>query len=407
MHSPVFTPEEVAGTLRPRERATWLPQRAYTDETVYAHELTTIFGREWLGVFHHTSLPNVGDYRSMQIAGRPLLFVRDQDRRIRCYINICRHRGMAIAEGTGNCKKFICPYHTWAYDLNGRLITTPQINGEWTNGTVGLTEVRTELFVGFVFINFNKEAPTLASKLPDLAAELSAWGDADLEVMFETTYTCRWNWKLMWDNAIEAYHVMGTHRGSAEDDIPANLAYVSAPAEAQHYTVLHTPFSRNRTFKPQSAMDAIATIPNLPALLKDELRFINVWPCTGIWGRQDFLVGYFVVPGDSIDEIQVINMIAVPKAVKQLPGYPDYKAQWTSFQDLIQQEDMRPCERIARSYKACKEWIPGPYAATEAACWYFHRWYLNKMGAGSGLRGPETENQPNQQQDHGRDADGG
>ena len=382
MNSPAFSAEEVANTLKPIDQARWLPQRAYVDAIVYEQEKRSIFDNEWLAVFHHTTLPNLGDYRSMQIAGRPLLFVRDESGRIRCYINICRHRGMAIAEGAGNCKKFVCPYHCWVYDLDGRVVRTPLIDGEWANGTVRLTEVRAEVFVGFIFINFSKDAPAVTTKLQHLANELTAWNEADLEVMFETTYSCRYNWKLMWDNAIEAYHVMGIHRGSAEDDIPAHLAYVTAPENAQNYTVLHMPYRENRIFKPPGAMDAITTVPNLPAWLKKEARFINVWPCIGIFGREDFLTGYFVVPGDSVDEIQVINTIAVPKCVKKLPNYPAYKEEWRKFQDLIQQEDMRPCERIAQSYKTCEEWIPGPYAATEACCWHFHHWYLKKMGVG-------------------------
>jgi phenylpropionate dioxygenase-like ring-hydroxylating dioxygenase large terminal subunit len=380
MSSAVFSREEVAATLRPREQATWLPRRAYVDEAVYKEEMRAIFEKEWMAIFHHTLLPNVGDYKTQQVAGRPLLFVRDQDKKIRCYVNICRHRGMAIASGSGNCKGFVCPYHTWGYDLNGVVIHTPQINGAWKDGHVRLTEVKTEIFLGFVFINYDMDAASVASKLPTVAADLKAWGDADLEVMFEKVYTHQWNWKIMADNSIEAYHVMGLHASSAEDDIPTDLAYVTVPDDGQTHAVLHQPFAENRKFKPSGSMDSITKIPNLPAWMDKELRFYDMWPCSIIWARDDMLVGYFIVPGDTVDEIEVLNTIAIPRGIKSHPDYPAYRDEWIKFQDLIQQEDMGPCARVQRSYARSNEWKPGPYSPTEATCWFFHRWYLDKLG---------------------------
>jgi len=380
MNSAVFSREEVAATLRPIEQATWLPQRAYVDDTVYKEEMRSVFEKEWIALFHHTLLPKIGDYKTMQVAGRPLLFVRDQDKKIRCFVNICRHRGMAIAKGTGNCTRFVCPYHTWAYDLSGRVIRAPLIEKKWQDGHVRLTEVKTEIFIGFVFINFSVDAPSVASKLPSVAADMAAWGEADLDVSFENVYTHKWNWKLMTDNAIEAYHVVGLHGGSAEGDIPTETAYVTAPDDGRTHAIIHMPFAKDKKFKPPGTMDAIGTIPNLPAWMDKEMRWYNLWPCSIIFSREDAIAGYFIVPGDNIDEIQVIITMAMPKEAKNRPEYAAYKNEWAKYQDQIQQEDMVACERLQRSYTGCNEWKPGPYAATEATCWYFHRWYLSRLG---------------------------
>jgi phenylpropionate dioxygenase-like ring-hydroxylating dioxygenase large terminal subunit len=382
MSSPAFSREEAAGSLKPIEQASWLPQRAYVDKEIYKEEMRVIFSKEWIAIFHHTSLANTGDYRSMDVAGRPLLFVRDEGGRIRCYINICRHRGMAIAQGEGHCKGFVCPYHTWAYDLDGRVINRPLIDGkDVREKDIRLTEVRAEIFLGFVFINFDKDAQPVATRYQSIAKELAPWGDADLEVMFESTFPCKWNWKLMIENASEAYHVAGIHGTSAEAEIPTRLAYVTAPQPSTH-AVIHTPYAKNAVFKPPQTTDEIVTIPNLPSWVNDEIRFYCTWPCALLWSRKDFLVGYFVVPGDGITDHKVMTMVAVPKEAKNNPNFEAYRKAWKEYLDLIQLEDESPCGRIQRSYEGCQEWIPGPYAASEGVCHHFHQWYLTKMGVG-------------------------
>ena len=127
-------------------------------------------------------------------------------------------------------------------------------------------------------------------------------------------------------------------------------------------------------------MDSITKIPNLPIWVNKELRFYDMWPCSIIWARDDMLVGYFIVPGDTVDEIEVLNTIAIPRGIKSHPDYPAYREEWIKFQDLIQQEDMGPCERVQRGYQRSNERKPGPYSPTEATCWYFHRWYLSRLG---------------------------
>jgi phenylpropionate dioxygenase-like ring-hydroxylating dioxygenase large terminal subunit len=380
MNAQMFDRSEVAGTLKPLDEATWLTQRAYTDPAIYDVENERIFLKEWMAVFHHTTLPNIGDYRTMDIAGKPLLFVRDQERRIRCYINVCRHRGMAIAKGNGNCYGFVCPYHTWSYDLDGKVIATPQIKGNWAKGGVRLTEVRTEIYVGYLFISFDTSATSVAERLGGVATDLKAWNDADLEVLFEKTYVCRWNWKLMWENGIEAYHVLGIHRESVHTHIPSEKAYVTAPDSEANYVILHTPYQDTGSNAFGAQAEAIPTIPNLPAWTAKESRFYTFWPISQFSTGTESLNGFFVLPGPSIDEHLVVWTMAVSRKAKQHPKYEAYKAEQIAYGDRIMDEDLPPCERIERTYKTCTDWIPGPYSYTEKPCWNFHHWYLKRLG---------------------------
>lgn len=376
-----FSRAEVEGTLLPVEDASWLPQRAYIDQEVFRSELDQIFFKEWLPVFHQSALPDVGDFRTIEIAGRPLLFTRNNDGTIRCFNNICRHRGMAVAEGEGNCKLFICPYHRWTYDIDGKLKQAPLIKGKWEKGTVGLTEVRTEIFLGLVFINFQgDDAPPVAEGLTGLAEALAPWNPDQMEVGFELGYDCQWNWKLMFENGIEAYHILGTHRESIQAMLPAERGYVTTPDDTDRYDILHTPYNEYFT-APEGVDDVAVYPPNLPEWAEREARFFNLRPGTVIWNNAANLVVSLILPRSVPGECHVVHMELVAPATKQHPEYEAWKEKESAFIDLIQEEDTVPCTRIQRTYEGSSGWIPGPYEPkTERACWNFHQWYLGKLG---------------------------
>jgi phenylpropionate dioxygenase-like ring-hydroxylating dioxygenase large terminal subunit len=378
--SSLFTAREVEGTLKPRKDATWLTQKAYVDKEVFKAERREIFDKGWLALFHETTLPNVGDYRTMDVAGRPLLFVRNRKRELHTYVNVCRHRGMAIAQGQGNCSGFVCPYHTWAYDLDCKVVKRPLYEGNVPlNSDTRLTELRTEIVHGYVFINFDKNPRSVVDTYPDVVADLQPWGDADLEIMSERIYHCKWNWKLMWENSMEGYHVFGIHRDSIEDQTPTNLFHIWAKDPA-NYTVADAPYSPNRTLEPLDDAIALPKVANIPDWPKKHWRYYILWPMSGFATFEEGLYMYNMIPGDRIDECQAIVSFAVRKEAKKLAGYEKVKEQWDKFFDLIQFEDEYCCSRVQRTYEGCEEWKPGPYAPGEASCWYFHQYYLEKLG---------------------------
>jgi hypothetical protein len=96
--------------------------------------------------------------------------------------------------------------------------------------------------------------------------------------------------------------------------------------------------------------------------------------------RKDFLVGYFVVPGDGIADHKAVTMAAVPKEAKRNPNFEAYRKAWKEYLDLIQLEDESPCGRTQRSYEGFEEWIPGPYAASEGRLPPLPSLVLTRMG---------------------------
>ena len=114
----------------PLDEASGLPNVAYTSEDWQRLENTRLFARSWSFAGYAHDLPNPGDAVPVDLAGMPLVLVRDGDGEIRAFHNVCRHRGATILEEKACGLKFLtCPYHAWAYDLTGALRTRPHFHG--------------------------------------------------------------------------------------------------------------------------------------------------------------------------------------------------------------------------------------------------------------------------------------
>ena len=111
-----------------RERGTFLVnRRAFVEPEVLKRERATIFDKCWLYLGHESEIPNPGDFLTRDVGGRELLFVQDREGRARAFFNTCPHRGaMVCREKQGNGHMFRCFYHSWAFDLGGKLVNRPE-----------------------------------------------------------------------------------------------------------------------------------------------------------------------------------------------------------------------------------------------------------------------------------------
>ena len=135
-----------------------LPATTYSDAAQYRREMEGIFGKVPLLVALACDIPQPGDFLTMNIIGRPLLIVRGDDGRARVFLNTCRHRGAAVAGGEcGNARMFVCPYHSWSYDRQGKLRGIPD-NGSFGDPSVeGLSQLPTDEVAGAIFASLDPE----------------------------------------------------------------------------------------------------------------------------------------------------------------------------------------------------------------------------------------------------------
>jgi phenylpropionate dioxygenase-like ring-hydroxylating dioxygenase large terminal subunit len=117
--------ELIQNVSLPFPQARAMPKSVYTTEAFLNYELENVFKKDWFCAGRSDSLKNIGDYLTLELAGQPIMVLRDNDNKIRAQSNVCRHRMSTLLEGSGNTRSIICPYHAWTYGLNGALRGAP------------------------------------------------------------------------------------------------------------------------------------------------------------------------------------------------------------------------------------------------------------------------------------------
>ncbi|MDE0113367.1 MAG: aromatic ring-hydroxylating dioxygenase subunit alpha, partial [Albidovulum sp.] len=199
------------------------PNAHYVSDAAFEEERVALLFRNWSGIGVASDVSSPGDVKPVELAGMPLLVVRDHDGKVRVFQNTCRHRGMILVERHGNLRGTIrCPYHSWCYNLDGSLRATPHVGGPGKNvdGSVrreelGLFSIRTAVWRDVIFVNVSGDAPDFG----DYAAKLmQRWGEHNQPLHhggsssgFAFDVAC--NWKLAVENFCESYHLPWIHPG--------------------------------------------------------------------------------------------------------------------------------------------------------------------------------------------------
>ena len=213
----IFHASHYAAVRKPVEEASHLPAWCYTSESFYQREVETVFRKEWIFLGRADHIPNPGDYFTVEHTGVPLIILRDRNGELRGFANTCRHRGAKLLEGEGHCASHIvCPYHSWSFALDGRLVAAPGMQGikNFDIKEYGLVPVRLETWGGFLFINFDDRAPGLTPYLGDLTTILQSYDFSNMICTRRKSYELGCNWKLPVENGMEDYHTATVHRKS-------------------------------------------------------------------------------------------------------------------------------------------------------------------------------------------------
>jgi choline monooxygenase len=196
-------------------RASTLPAPCYFSPAIFDGEKTRIFSSTWQVVGHVNQAANPGDYFTFELVGEPLVIVRGDDRVLRCFYNVCRHRAGNPASGSGNRKLFRCGYHGWTYRLDGALLAAPEFEGveDFDPKDFGLVPVRIEEWSNLIFVNLDPEARPLRQSLGELPAQAEKFDFQNMKFSQRRTYDMNCNWKTYIDNYLEGYHLPSVHPG--------------------------------------------------------------------------------------------------------------------------------------------------------------------------------------------------
>jgi phenylpropionate dioxygenase-like ring-hydroxylating dioxygenase large terminal subunit len=194
-----------------------LPWSWYVDPAALRLEQERIFARLWQYAGRADEVADPGSFCATRVGHVPVVLVRDEEDELRAFLNVCRHRGTIVCEGSGKRSTLQCPYHAWTYGLDGRLITAPRSNREGGIETreLGLLPLRAETWGPFVFVSPDSDAGPLADFLEGVPERVAAAGvDIDaLRFLQRSESEIRANWKVCAENFLECYHCPVAHPG--------------------------------------------------------------------------------------------------------------------------------------------------------------------------------------------------
>ncbi len=307
-------------------------------------------------------------YRLLDIPLAPVLVVRGDDGVLRAFMNSCRHRGAPVVRDTeGVARLLVCQYHSWTYDLQGRLVRVPD-ERDFVGLCAeerGLVEVRCEQWGGFAFVNLDADAPPLAEWLAPIADRLPEIADAPLRFVHRSSYDVGCNWKIMAEGFLEVYHARTIHRTTVAETLDARGAVMELMPNG--HTGMITPY----TERALAGRDHIAGLPRIPGI--DEL-FWTSNPAYGIFPNlitpleaSGFPFLLFWPLGIARTRLDVV-WFGVDWGEGERPAKWDRRL--AGF-DVVMDEDMRNLEPIQRSVEVAAHG-GAPINYQERRIWHVH-----------------------------------
>ena len=380
------------------ESAHTLASRFYIDPAILEIEKDKIFRRTWqlVGTLDHScgevngvkkTISDPESYFTTDVAGEPLLVVRDKAGTLRAFSNVCRHRAGPIALGSG-CKNVMrCQYHGWTYTLDGKLIGTPDVEGVecFDRSTMGMFPVRLETWEKFIFVNFDppnveKRTEALSTVLGKIPKQARGFQFEGLQSAERRDYVINCNWKVYVDNYLEGYHIPIAHPGLMRE-----IDYAHYRTDTFRY--YSQQFAPIRAMKMEDAGAAKAT-PSEPSNriyapgtgLQQALYFwifpnlmLNIYP--------DNISTNVIVPL-STDKTLTIFEWFFHDADQAKTRERIEKA--IAFSDEVQQEDIMLCENVQRGLHS-STYDRGRYSVKrENGVHHFHM-LLSEFLGGAGI----------------------
>lgn len=326
-----------------------LDAAVYHDPDRFQAERTRLFRRLPLCLGHADQLRDPGDMLARDIAGVPVLAIRDAAGEIGVFINACRHRGARLLGDTDAvCRKssLTCRYHGWTYDLSGALTALPRRDAfpNLDRATRGLRRLPATVRHGLIWVVLDParaEPPDMAGYLGDLDGDLAALGMERQKFFRQHAATRATNWKLIVDAFLEVYHVKRLHAGTI------GPFFADARAASDHVG----PHQRMLV-----ARDNLAELSTLPPAQWSPRRHATlvhlIFPNSIIVYHPDYIshLGMFpTAPGETL----FVHTMLIPED----PADDKAQAHWDRSFDLIDRqvfhaEDLHICEEIQRGFAA-------------------------------------------------------
>jgi Rieske 2Fe-2S family protein len=353
-------PAALADALLPFGSSRTLPAAAYTDPAVLAWERRHLFAAAWVCVGRADDLFDGGvTHRSLTAGDVAVLLTHDAGR-VRGFGNVCRHRGHELlGDGaTAGRAAIVCPYHGWAYRLDGTLATAAGMRGidGFDPAEHPLVEVPVEVWQGWMFVNAVGGAPPFAGYLGGLAELIAPYRPEALRRKAIHAYEVAANWKVIVENYHECYHCPLIHPELCKVSPPASGRNWDLPGAWVGGSMDLREHAETMSLSGRSAGRFIDTAP------RREVRYVGLFPNLLISAHPDYVMTHRLTPL-AADRTTVECCWYLPDEAAD-PAYA------VEFWDLTNREDWAACESVQRGMSS-PHYRPGPLAAGEDAV---YRW---------------------------------
>ena len=333
----------------PIEQSHGLPNECYTSEAYTKIERKKLFEDKWVVVGVASSVPNKGDAKPFNLLDLPIIILRDKKDKIRVFHNVCSHRGYKILQKPCNIKNTIrCPYHSWSYNTDGKLIATPHIGGmnkhhakDFNKSTSGLKEIRSAVWLDLIMINITNNEIPFEKYIKPLSDRWSKfWHQKDRKLIshsndygyFQLKANC--NWKFAIENYCESYHLPWVHPG---------LNSYSKIEDHYHIQGLPNRFAGQGTtvYNPRfKAKGKFPCFPNWPKNKEHIAEYVALFPNVMLGIHKDHYYAYWLEPVNYKYTIEHMEIYYVGDKAANSKKFKSLRKQNHKLWQGVQSEDV-------------------------------------------------------------------
>lgn len=327
-------------------------------------------------VARQDQIPTTGDYRCVEIVDQPLIVVRLDDGSVHAMSSICPHRAMPVSKDNGNAAYFQCPYHLWKFNLNGDLVSTPYMDDveNFPLGNCSLRAVAVEIWEGFIFVNLDPDAEPLAPRLGKLNDIVAGYRMTDQVVASSLDFDSPWNWKILVENFMEAYHHIGPHVESAQPRYHAKDSYTSGSVE-DGWSVLHMPEVPGSGGQDDGA--GLPSIEGLSEKQKTEILACLIMP-TCAWLQSSSVTFWYQIRPSACGQMKLTIHTLLPR---EIAGSPDGKEIAQACQATIEHIHLEDISVNEGPWKGLHAPLTrqGRLSHLEESIWQMNQWWVQRM----------------------------
>ena len=386
--SEVLDIKKIEAVNKPIEKAHGLPNQCYTSEKYLMIEKERVFQDKWTAIGIGSSVPNPGDALPYNLLGIPLIILRDKERKIRVFHNVCSHRGHKLLDKPCSLKNLLrCPYHSWSYDLEGKLVATPHIGGlniheseKFEKSKSNLKEVRSKIWMDIIFININNneiEFDEYVRPLEDRWLKFISKDDQN-SLIYSRDYgyfnlDVKSNWKFAIENYCESYHLPWIH---------PELNKVSNISDHYHIQGLPNRYAgqgSNKYEQPLKGNKSFANFSNWPKEFSKNSEYIALFPNVMIGLHIDHFYVFWLEPISVNETKEHLAMYYIGEESANGKEFESMRKENSRFWKDVMSEDIKAIEGMQEG-RSSPSYNGGNFSPVmDNPTHQFHKWVAGNL----------------------------